>query len=169
MNLSEYLPTLPLINQWRFWYRTLLFVLQSSVCLASSSQSLNRYSIFPNKHLHLASFGAPDSSRGQSGIKRLSQCTGAVFRFYGAMDRNWTCNRLIKIQKLYQLSYLCETHRDVLLQMLHTLLDTEYTTSAYLLPCELLSNSSSLQDHSFLLWNCMLALVREHSNSHTTC
>ncbi len=48
-------------GEWRFSRRTLLFVLLSFVCLASSSQSLNRYAIFPNNHFCLASFCGPHS------------------------------------------------------------------------------------------------------------
>ena len=50
-----------LVKEWHFSCRTLLFVLLSFVCLASSSQSLNRYAIFPNNHVCLASFCEPHS------------------------------------------------------------------------------------------------------------
>ena len=46
---------------WRLTRRIMLFVPQSSVYLASSSQSLNRYVFFPNNYLHLASFSRPNS------------------------------------------------------------------------------------------------------------
>jgi hypothetical protein len=48
-------------GEWRFSRRTLLFVPQSFACLASSSQSLNCYAIFPNNHIRLASFREPHS------------------------------------------------------------------------------------------------------------
>ncbi len=48
-------------GEWRFSRRILLLVHLSFVCLASSSQSLNRYAIFPNNHVCLASFCGPHS------------------------------------------------------------------------------------------------------------
>ncbi len=54
-------PSGAFFREWRFSRRTLLLVLLSFVCLRSSSQSLNRYAIFPNNHVCLASFCGPHS------------------------------------------------------------------------------------------------------------
>lgn len=51
-------------REWRFSRRTLLFVLLSFVCLASSSIPLRIYAIFPNNHICLASFREPHSVAG---------------------------------------------------------------------------------------------------------
>ena len=54
-------PSGAFFGEWRFSRRTLLLVLLSFVCLASSSQSLNRYAIFPNNYISLASIRRPHS------------------------------------------------------------------------------------------------------------
>jgi hypothetical protein len=50
----------------RFSRRVLLLVLLSFVCLASSSESLNPYAIFPNNHISLASVRGPYSANSMA-------------------------------------------------------------------------------------------------------
>jgi len=54
-------PSGAFFGEWRFSRRTLLLVLLSFVCLASSSESLNPYAIFPNNYISLASIRRPHS------------------------------------------------------------------------------------------------------------
>ena len=54
-------PSGAFFGEGRFSRRILLLVLLSFVCLASSSQSLNRYAIFPNNYVRLASICRPHS------------------------------------------------------------------------------------------------------------
>lgn len=91
-------------DEWLISCRTLLFVLLSSACLASSSQSLNRYVFYPNKHVHLASFSAPDSLACQV-LSAFHNVPGQSFAFC-IHDGNRTHYRLINSQKLYQMSYV---------------------------------------------------------------
>jgi len=81
---------------WLITYHTLLFIRLSFVCLASSSQSLNRYAIFLNKQLSLAGFVALTSLRAS--FKHFSQRTGVDFRFYDKLHLiqiNWAVNPAI--------------------------------------------------------------------------
>lgn len=54
-------PSGAFFGEWRFSRRTLLLVLLSFVCLASSSIPLRIYAIFPNNYISLASIRRPHS------------------------------------------------------------------------------------------------------------
>lgn len=54
-------PSGAFFREWRFSRRTLLLVLLSFVCLASSSIPLRTYAIFPNNYISLASIRRPHS------------------------------------------------------------------------------------------------------------
>lgn len=75
-------------GEWRFSRRTLLLVLLSFVCLASSSQSLNRYAIFPNNYISLASIRRPHSLASVA-LTTFHNVPGQSFAFM-IQNRNWT-------------------------------------------------------------------------------
>jgi hypothetical protein len=105
-------------REWRFSRHTLLFVLLSFACLASSSESLNSYAIFPNNYLFLAGFGRPYclSTRVLSVFHNIP---GQSFAFYNKVHRSQFYCLLTGVRFNYQ---------EVLSQLLHILLDTEYNT-----------------------------------------
>jgi hypothetical protein len=84
---------------WRLTRRIMLFVPQSSVCLASSSQSLNRYVFFPNNYLHLASFSRPNSLACQV-LSTFHIIPGQSFAFISKQGLN-LC-RFLRRELLYR-------------------------------------------------------------------
>lgn len=111
---------------WRITRRILLLVYQSSACLASSSIPLRTYVFNPNKHVHLASFSAPHclSTVALSAFYSIPE---QAFAFLYKQCRTWTDTFWYQFRCSTKLSYL-RTYQDVLLQLLHTLLDTKYNT-----------------------------------------
>jgi hypothetical protein len=118
-------PNAAFFGEWRFSRRTLLFVLLSSVCLRSSSQSLNRYVFFPNNYIHLASFRRPHSVASVV-LSIFHNAPGQSFAFVNTKQGS-------NLQSIpfngigLPLAYL-RTHQEVLPQLLHALLDAKYNT-----------------------------------------
>jgi hypothetical protein len=118
-------PNAAFFGEWRFSRRAQLFVLLSSVCLRSSSQSLNRYVFFPNNHIRLASFREPNSLASWV-LSIFHRAPGQSFAFVSIVGVEPTVDSL-EGNCLYRLAIL-RTHQEVLPQLLHILLDTEYNT-----------------------------------------
>ena len=85
-------PSGAFFGEWRFSRRTLLLVLLSFVCLASSSQSLNRYAIFPNNHIRLASFRGPYSANSMV-LTTFHNTPGQSFAFVSIVGVEPTIHR----------------------------------------------------------------------------
>lgn len=111
-------------GEWLFSRRTLLFVLLSSACLASSSIPLRTYVFYPNNHVRLASFCEPHSVASVV-LSTFHNVPGQSFAFIikGGFEPPPIPLNGIALP----LSYL-RTYFDVLSQLLHILLDTEYNT-----------------------------------------
>ena len=80
-------PSGAFFGEWRFSRRTLLLVLLSFVCLASSSESLNPYAIFPNNHISLASVRGPYSANSMA-LTIFHNTPGQSFAFISKKGLN---------------------------------------------------------------------------------
>ena len=118
-------PSGAFFGEWRFSRRTLLLVLLSFVCLASSSIPLRIYAIFPNNYISLASIRRPHSLASVA-LTTFHNVPGQSFAFMNN-NRSWTYNRSLSMGLHYRYAIL-RTYFDVLSQLLHILLDTEYNT-----------------------------------------
>ena len=124
--LSDHLVTLSaaFFGEWRFSRRMLLFVHLSSASLASYSTALTVYVFYPNNHFRLASFCEPHC---------LATVVLSTFHMLPEQSFAFCIKEGFEPSPIPQngialpLSYL-RTYQDVLLQLLHTLLDTEYNT-----------------------------------------
>ena len=112
-------------GEWLFSRRTLLFVLLSSACLASSSTPLRVYVFYPNNHFCLASFCGPHSLASVV-LSTFHNVPGQSFAFVSIAGVEPAVDSL-EGNCLYHLAIL-RTYFDVLPQLLHILLDTEYNT-----------------------------------------
>jgi hypothetical protein len=118
-------PSGAFFGEWRFSRRTLLLVLLSFVCLASSSESLNPYAIFPNNYISLASIRRPYSANSMA-LTTFHNVPGQSFAFESIAGFEPTVDGSIK--PLHYRYAILRTYFDVLPQLLHILLDTEYNT-----------------------------------------
>ena len=118
-------------GEWRFSRRICLLDHLSFVSLASYSESLNSYAIFPINQFRLASIPEPHSlaSVVLSIFKHIPEQSFA----FVISKKELNLRRSLIIGLLYQLSYL-RTNKDVLLQLLHSLLATKYNTPKFLSP-----------------------------------
>lgn len=110
---------------WRLTRRICLLDHLSFASLAGYSRSLNPYAFFPINQFSLASLPEPHS---------LASVVLSIFKHIPEQSfafelQSWNRTNYLHFLKksLYQMSYL-RTYQDVLLQLLHTLLDTEYNT-----------------------------------------
>ena len=111
-------------GEWRFSRRMLLFVHLSFASLASYSTALTVYVFYPNNHFCLASFCEPNSLACQV-LSTFHNIPEQSFAF--CIKEGFEPSPIPHNGIALPLSYL-RTYQDVLLQLLHTLLDTEYNT-----------------------------------------
>ena len=98
-------PSGAFFREWRFSRHMLLLVHWSYVCLASNSQSLNRYVFSPNNHFRLASIRGPYSANSMA-LTTFRDTSGQSFAFYDCKDRIWTCYLHFLKTLLYRMSYI---------------------------------------------------------------
>ncbi len=124
--LADHLVTLSaaFFGEWRFSRRMLLFVHLSSASLASYSTALTVYVFYPNNHFCLASFCEPNSLACQV-LSTFHNIPEQSFAF--CIKEGFEPSPIPQNGIALPLSYL-RTYQDVLFQLLHTLLDTEYNT-----------------------------------------
>lgn len=103
------------LNGSRFPCRILLLVHLSPACLASSSQSLNRYVFFPNNHIHLASFCGPHSIASVA-LSAFNSIPEQSFAFYNT--KQGSNLQSIPLKGNWPTISLFATYLDVLLQLL---------------------------------------------------
>ena len=135
----------------RFSRHVLLLVLLSSASLASCSTPLRVYVFFPNNHIRLASFRGPHSANSMA-LTTFHNTPGQSFAFISKKDLN--LRRFLHNGIALPLSYL-RTYQEVLSQLLHTLLDTEYNTPNVF--C-LASYSTTLQVSPYRFNSCAATL-----------
>ena len=111
---------------WRVTYHATLFVLRSSVCLASSSVPLRTYVFTPNNHFILARIRGPNSLSCQV-LSTFHVALEQSFAFYsckvGIEPTTYILEECCSTKWA-----ICETYQEVLLQLLRILLDTKYNT-----------------------------------------
>ena len=110
---------------WRFPRHTLLFVHLSSASLASCSTPLRVYVFYPNNHFRLASFREPYSltCKVLSTFHNVPEQSFAFMCYKLGVEPRSTVYKTVVLP----LDNL-RTYQDVLLQLLHALLDTKYHT-----------------------------------------
>ena len=115
-------------GEWRFSRHNMLFVLHSFASLAGYSESLNPYAVIPNNYFCLAGFRRPHSlaSVVLSVFHKLPEQSFAfcIVAKVGFEPTTYCTSNNCSTE----MSYFAKTYQDVLLQLLHTLLDTEYNT-----------------------------------------
>ena len=142
----------------------MLFDHLSFACLASSSVPLRTYAIFPINQFRLASIPEPHSLSGEV-LSTFHIVPEQSFAFVLFIKEGFEPSPIPQNGIALPLSYL-RTYEDVLLQLLHILLDTEYNTPSIFL---LAGYSIILHDsgHPFLV--CIAALpFLAKSDSATT-
>ena len=85
-------PSGAFFGEWRFSRRTLLLVLLSFVCLASSSIPLRTYAIFPNNYISLASIRRPYSANSMA-LTTFHNVPGQSFAFVSIVGVEPTIHR----------------------------------------------------------------------------
>lgn len=85
-------PSGAFFGEWRFSRRTLLLVLLSFACLASSSIPLRTYAIFPNNYISLASIRRPYSANSMA-LTTFHNVPGQSFAFVSIVGVEPTIHR----------------------------------------------------------------------------
>ena len=133
-----------------------------TVSLASYSKALTLYDSFCTNQLDLAGFVGLDYLAALD-FWHLTHYTGLGFRFLLSIAGIEPTDDSLKQLLPLPFGYIA-TYCDVLAQLLHTLLDTEYNTPSCLLPCGLLSISTSLGLLDLQLLKWYFAFPREWSD-----